>query len=427
MWELAVFYLQQLPAFGLVGSVSLRLAPGWSRGYGETTSSRTPASGSGGHGTEGDAKKPRKRKRRVKGQGNKKNNENGSGNDDHDSSGDDPAPPSADGLKRTFACPFFRYNPLRYLSCMSHTLANYDAVRKHLRRKHMGTEFYCPICFTFFDDATSRDYHITNNSTQPCTPRTGRDEITKADWQAAERAEPSERCPRTSNSLEKCAWLWRFFFRGCPPISRERLFLDDPIAEAKGIFIDLPTIRSTLGASTELYGQNEREEAATLMHDALMRANSSPGMEYRVHIHTDAGRRLTGEQVDQQSRGALVDPGNRLGFGPTPAPTAPPAPTPNTPDFAYPAPEAGPSQPVLPKYLQETPCGDEVAVSFGEGTVRSPLTRLFDEIPGLEEYDPQFANSIDPFLERDLTTLNDRDPPDLEDAGVERDWGAGGS
>jgi hypothetical protein len=410
----------------------LRWALGWSRGYGETTSSRTPASWSGGHGAEGDAKKPRKRKRRVKGQGNKETNENGSGDDDDDSSGDDPAPPSAGGLKRTFACPFFRYNPLRYISCMSHTLANYDAVKKHLRRKHMGTEFYCPICFTFFKNATSRDYHITNSTTQPCTPRPGRDEITEADWQAAERAEPSERCPRTSDSEKKCAWLWRFFFRRCPPIPRERLFLDDPIAEGKGIFIDLPIIRSTLDGSMELCRQDRREESATLIYDTLMRANSSPGMEYRVHIHANAGRRLTGEQVDEQSRGALVDPGNRLGFGPTPAPTAPPAPTPNAPDFTYPAPEAGPLQPALPQYvppLQQTPY-DGVASRSNEGTVRSPLTLLCegDPVPDFHRYgDPQFTNAIDPFLESDLTTLNDLDSPDLKDGDVEGDWGAGGA
>lgn len=58
------------------------------------------------------------------------------------------------------ACPFYRYNPVRYRQCMhAHDLQSIEDVINHLQRHHR-LPTHCPICRRTFSDARIRDAHV---------------------------------------------------------------------------------------------------------------------------------------------------------------------------------------------------------------------------------------------------------------------------
>ncbi len=65
----------------------------------------------------------------------------------------DPGSPS-------LACPFYKRDSSKYLSCRSNVLRRIKDVKQHIVRKHKKPEFYCPVCFDIFEETTTRDDHI---------------------------------------------------------------------------------------------------------------------------------------------------------------------------------------------------------------------------------------------------------------------------
>lgn len=58
------------------------------------------------------------------------------------------------------ACPFFKKDPKRYMSCAKHPFKRRRDIKSHLFRKHMQPE-YCPKCLqTFGDNPDAKDTHI---------------------------------------------------------------------------------------------------------------------------------------------------------------------------------------------------------------------------------------------------------------------------
>jgi len=209
----------------------------------------------------------RKRKRKDKGKGKGKGKANG--DEDLESTA---GPSNADDAKPKLACPFFRFNPFHYFECASHDLADYEAVRTHIKRKHMGSsDFYCAICYGYFDSASERDAHLRRTGYERCISVRGHDQITNAEWSEAGR------CPRTSNCETKWLWLWDNFFKGLP---RPSVYLEDIVVEAKRVFLDLATIQSVLVTHLPL-NQLDPSTLAARVHEALMRANSG-ARQYRV-------------------------------------------------------------------------------------------------------------------------------------------------
>jgi len=201
-------------------------------------------------------------------------------------------------LKARLACPFARFNRGRYFQCNCHDLADYEAMKTHVKRKHIQSDFYCPLCFTFFETHDARDEHIVQTRTgNPCPMAVGFDEIPIREWNdiMSDEADP---CPRTSNCVVKWLWFWRRFFRHVPAPSPELVYLRDIDVEARDFSANAEIIQSVLdmspvGSSAQL-GQRIRE---ALLHP-------SPGpRQYRRYqgSNAPAPADVPAPRPDQQS------------------------------------------------------------------------------------------------------------------------------
>jgi len=231
-----------------------------------------PDGDSGGSG-DPNGSKSRKRKRSRKGKG------KGKADRDEDPESTD-VPSGVGNTKRMMACPFWRFNPTRYHKCGGNVMADYEAVRIHIRRKHTGrTDFYCPRCYEFFHNETERNLHIRRTGVDPCTPVPGHDDITAADWEMAK----SQPCPRSSNCEEKWMWSWDTFFGRLPKPSP--YMLHDNITETKNALIQLEPILTVL-QNPRPY--DSRHDQAAAIREALVHHNPGPG-PYRVY-HDESGQ-----------------------------------------------------------------------------------------------------------------------------------------
>ncbi|KAH9892206.1 hypothetical protein F4778DRAFT_784945 [Xylariomycetidae sp. FL2044] len=83
-------------------------------------------------------------------------------------SGDENQPPVAPGTtlgdgdheRRRLACPFYKKDPSEYQDCGRFDLYRRQDVKQHINRKHRKPDKYCPVCFTEFKEAKTRDDHI---------------------------------------------------------------------------------------------------------------------------------------------------------------------------------------------------------------------------------------------------------------------------
>ncbi|KAK9783914.1 hypothetical protein SCAR479_00473 [Seiridium cardinale] len=71
---------------------------------------------------------------------------------------------------RLLACPFYKWNCQAYGDCFRYELRRPKDVRQHLYRKHMQSQFYCPICYKTLRNTKSRDIHVQK---QACVPANG--------------------------------------------------------------------------------------------------------------------------------------------------------------------------------------------------------------------------------------------------------------
>ncbi|KAI1655579.1 hypothetical protein F4813DRAFT_156131 [Daldinia decipiens] len=71
-------------------------------------------------------------------------------------------------LKRQFACPFYRWDPMKHMSCFTRlSLRGIASVKQHLWNAHMLPP-YCPMCGKTFPTMTRCDSHIRHRR---CGPR----------------------------------------------------------------------------------------------------------------------------------------------------------------------------------------------------------------------------------------------------------------
>lgn len=60
----------------------------------------------------------------------------------------------------SFACPYYRLDPVAHQQCLKYTLNRIRDMKQHLSRRHYGATCYCPICFRTFPSFNLRDEHI---------------------------------------------------------------------------------------------------------------------------------------------------------------------------------------------------------------------------------------------------------------------------
>jgi hypothetical protein len=69
-----------------------------------------------------------------------------------------------------FACPFYKYDPMKHWGCMSKSFNSIGHMRQHLDLSHKLGPNSCKSCWQTFDTADSLVHHTT---TQSCRPRGG--------------------------------------------------------------------------------------------------------------------------------------------------------------------------------------------------------------------------------------------------------------
>ncbi|KAK4208576.1 hypothetical protein QBC37DRAFT_296363, partial [Rhypophila decipiens] len=67
----------------------------------------------------------------------------------------------------SFACPYYRLNPVAHQQCLNYTLKRIRDMKQHLARRHYGPTFYCPACHRAFATIKIRDDHIRGRTCEP--------------------------------------------------------------------------------------------------------------------------------------------------------------------------------------------------------------------------------------------------------------------
>ncbi|KAH6972586.1 hypothetical protein EDB80DRAFT_834145 [Ilyonectria destructans] len=86
------------------------------------------------------------------------NNANNRDDDDNDEDDDDDA--SSGKAKKTWACPYYKFDRKKYHVCCKFMFKRYKNIRDHLSRVHKTGKFWCPTCYCHFPDKGSVIGHI---------------------------------------------------------------------------------------------------------------------------------------------------------------------------------------------------------------------------------------------------------------------------
>lgn len=219
----------------------------------------------------GDAGCPESKKRKREGNRKRKGKERANGDEDPKitaSSFRD----KDDKCKTKLACPFLRFNPDEYFDCASYNLTNFEAVKLHLDRVHKMPDFYCPCCFSHFENEDDKNQHVRRLT---CTQIPGHDEITHTQWKDAwnHPRDSAEHCPRTSKCEIKWIWMWKQFFRDyCEP-PREHIYLEESVVEARRLSFNYQAVQSILDTHRSL----DTPELTRMIFEAAVRTPSPPG------------------------------------------------------------------------------------------------------------------------------------------------------
>ncbi|KAK0639791.1 hypothetical protein B0T16DRAFT_395454 [Cercophora newfieldiana] len=123
---------------------------------------------------------------------------------------DEDCPAATDSPKPTFACPFYRRDPLRYMDCIHLKLTRVRDVKQHIQRKHSVPAYCCPICHQRFNSAAQRDDHIRERK---CIPQP-RDSPESPDSAALDRLK--SRFDRCLPPVDQWHTIWNILFPGQP-------------------------------------------------------------------------------------------------------------------------------------------------------------------------------------------------------------------
>ncbi|KAK3381245.1 hypothetical protein B0H63DRAFT_475166 [Podospora didyma] len=189
--------------------------------------------------TKGGRVVTRSQHRRDSHSGNNKtsNNENIKKDDDDDDGdgdgdGGDESDAGRDGgaRKQLLACPFYKHNSMRYVSCVRLRLTRVRDVKQHLVRRHRRP-MHCPVCGVTFDDSASWDEHILARS---CVQRPGGFSI-----EGVTETQSTALARRVNRSLDEASqWfsIWTILFPDSPRPSSP--YLSNHFEETLGMVYD---------------------------------------------------------------------------------------------------------------------------------------------------------------------------------------------
>jgi hypothetical protein len=134
--------------------------------------------------------------------------------DENDSVGSNSDQESVSGskpTKRLFACPYYKYDSMRYISCARLRLTRVRDVKQHLNRRHRRP-LYCPTCGNTFDVSQYRDAHIRARDCRQPPGGFGIEGITDEQGIALGR-----RVNRSLGETDQWFSIWKILFPGSSP------------------------------------------------------------------------------------------------------------------------------------------------------------------------------------------------------------------
>ncbi|KAK7224614.1 hypothetical protein V2G26_012617 [Clonostachys chloroleuca] len=67
----------------------------------------------------------------------------------------------------TWACPFFRHDPLGNMNCLKLKLKRIRDVKQHIQRRHNNSGNYCQKCWESFPSRRKKEEHLSSDSCEP--------------------------------------------------------------------------------------------------------------------------------------------------------------------------------------------------------------------------------------------------------------------
>ncbi|KAH8742281.1 hypothetical protein F5883DRAFT_592572 [Diaporthe sp. PMI_573] len=113
-----------------------------------------------------------------------------------------------DRIRRPFACPFQRLNPLKHYDCSKYELKRIKDVKQHVYRCHKQPDYYCARCYSIFKTADMRDQHVRRKNCDKLE-HPGFEGITEAQKKSLNKSST-----RGLDSGEQWFEIWEIIFPG---------------------------------------------------------------------------------------------------------------------------------------------------------------------------------------------------------------------
>ncbi len=117
------------------------------------------------------------------------------------------------GHHASFACPFFKMNPVRHQACLFYKMSKISYVKQHLQRTHRGPRWRCSVCHEVFPEQAACNRHLTTHECRGPRSKLRPDEMSEVQWEEIGRL-TSRRAGATTESM----WYAMFdvLFPGTP-------------------------------------------------------------------------------------------------------------------------------------------------------------------------------------------------------------------
>lgn len=123
-----------------------------------------------------------------------------------------PVDPDRDDASQglSFACPYYRWDPVAHQSCLNYRLNRIRDVKQHLQRRHYSRHFYCPTCLETFLTLSCRDVHIRSRECTTSASLQKPENIDGVSQTARDRLK--ERVNRAVKPAEQWFAVWDILF-----------------------------------------------------------------------------------------------------------------------------------------------------------------------------------------------------------------------
>jgi hypothetical protein len=183
------------------------------------------------------------------------------------------------------ACPFYKYDGMRYMSCARLRLKRIRDVKQHLNRRHRRP-MYCPVCGTVFQNSEAWHIHISGRSCDPA------DNVEVEGIDDAQVKALARRVNRSLDAKEQWLSIWTILFPDSKPPS-------SPYMTTK--------VEETLGMVRDYWGRHGQLLVAEIAATSLSRRQLGSGS---VNDVTSLAGRVVDELLERirNSSQAAMDP-----------------------------------------------------------------------------------------------------------------------